>query len=370
MKNLIVLDIGTQFIKALIMEIDKKSGKGIVRAWAKEEFSNDKAAVCQKIFKNLEKKSGTKTQEIFLGLGSDVLKGRAATFCFKRDNPAQKVDLAELKYLIQKVLWRALDRIRKEIVRETEFKDTDARLLDAFIVDIEVDGHSVSDPISSQGQNICLSIFNIYTSEKWLDGIRSFVSALGFKLLGLIPVSYALFHCLNLEKSVKGSALIIDVGAKTTEVTLVKNGGEEIETKNFHLGGQAFSRVLAEFLGLNLAEAEIIKIKYSRGEISKEVKKKIEKLFAPNVSSWLKGIKIILEDFIKEYKFLPAKVFLCGGGCGLPVIESALKKEKKFKISYIEKTPISSLAELYADSLKEKDIFQLIFKRAIKLIQG
>ena len=41
-KNLIVLDIGTQFIKALMMEVDKNKAKGIIYAWTKESFCDEK----------------------------------------------------------------------------------------------------------------------------------------------------------------------------------------------------------------------------------------------------------------------------------------------------------------------------------------
>lgn len=369
MGSVIILDIGTQFVKGVILKTDKKSGKGVIRAWAKEPDLGNTIIACQKVIKNLKKKSGIKPQKLFLGVGSSLLKGKTTAFCCRRENPNQKIDLAELKYLIQKLEWRALDAVRKEFAKETEFKDTDARLLNAFIIDARVDGHSVPDPIGVQGQNICLSVYNTYTSLEWLAEIEKLVAELRLSLVNLVPTSYALFHCLNLEKSSKGNALVIDVGSKITEVTLIKNGGEAIETKSFHLGGQAFSRVLAEFLGLKPQEAELVKLKYCKGELSLEAKRKLDKLFLPNVSLWLNGIKVVLKDFFEEYKFLPSKVFLCGEGSKIPLIENHLKKEKKFKISELEKTPCLALKKLYNDLADEKNSFSLVLKRTIKLVQ-
>jgi len=382
-KNLIVLDIGTQFIKAVLLEITQEDKRGIIRFWTKEPIVKSINEACQKAVKNLEKKSGLKSQEFFLGTNSDILKGKTTTVCYKRENPNQKIDISELKYLIQKIQWRALDAIRKELAAETEFCETDAKLIDGSIVDIKVDGHPISDPIGFQGQNICLTVFNSYTSLPWLNNLNKLANDLKLKMVGLCPVAYALFHCLDLEKSSKGSVLIIDVGAKITEITLVKNGGEIIETKNFHLGGQAFSRILAEFLGLKLNEADTLKIKYCKKELSSEAKKKIEKLFVSNISSWLKGIKVVLDGFADKYKFIPPKIFLCGEGSKLPMIESGLKKEKEFKINYIfprdilkienktklEEMPVMALAELYLDLPAEESIFPPILRRVIKLIQ-
>ncbi|MDP2860864.1 MAG: hypothetical protein Q8N98_04090, partial [bacterium] len=147
-------------------------------------------------------------------------------------------------------------------------------------------------------------------------------------------------------------------------------------TKNFHLGGQAFSRVLADFLKTRLSDAENIKMKYSKGEISFEAKKKLGHIFAPNISFWMNGVKIILGDFFKEYNILPNKIFICGGGSKFPLIESSLKKEKGFKIvnmeNSLESGGVSRLAlkKLYSDLPDEKDIFAPIFKRIIKLIQN
>ena len=376
MKSVIVLDVGTQSVKAAALEIGKNNKEGIIKSWAKELDAENIFSACQKAIKKIQKQSKSKAQEIFLGIGSDALKGRTITVCFKREVPEQKIDLAELKYFIQKIEWKALDSIRKEFKQETELKDVDVRLIDAFIVDIKLDDSSITDLIGASGQSICFSVYNIYTSRTWLENLGKLVSGLKIKLAGLVPVSYSLFNYLNLEKSQKGNALIIDIGGKITEITLVKNGGEVIETKSFHLGGQAFSCVIADFLGLKLDDAENIKIKYSKGEIGIEAKKKLEKLFAPNISSWMNGVKIVLGDFLKEYKVLPNKIFICGGGSKFPLIESGLKKEKGFKVLSIgdktESGEISCLAlqKFYLGLPDEKDIFAPIFKRVIKLIQN
>jgi cell division ATPase FtsA len=370
MKSIIVLDIGTQFVKGLIFEIKKDGKEKIFRAAVDKSNSEDIFLSCQKAIKILKKKSGIKPEEIFLGIGNDILKGRTTTLCYKRENPNQKFDLAELKYLIQKIEWKALDTIRKEFVLETEFKDTDARLIDAFVLDIKIDGRSIVNPIGMNGQQICLSVYNTYIASKNLEEMRKLLGAIKLKSVGFIPVPYALFSYLDLEKSQKGDALIIDIGAKTTEITLIENGGEVIETRSFHLGGQALTRVLADFLGMKPSEAEAVKNKYSNKEVSLEVKKKFDKLFAPNISSWQKGVKFVLEDFYKKYKFLPSKIFLCGGGSNFPLIENSLKKEKEFKILKLEEDSCSALKRVYDDWPDGENIFLPILKRVIKLIQN
>jgi len=376
MRSVIVLDIGTQFAKALLFETDENKQQENIKYFIKESCSENIFLTCEKIIKKILKKSKTKSPEILLGLNNEILKGKTVNLCFRRDYPETKIDLAELKYLIQKIEWKALDNIRKEFLKETEFKDTEIKLIDAFITNIQIDNQEILDPIGAQGQNICLSVYNIYTLSKWFDDFKKLFFDLKLKLIKLVPISYLLFRYLNLEKSQKGSALIVDIGSKATEITFIKNSGEVIETKNFHLGGQAFSRVLADFLKLDENIVEDVKIKYSKGEISSWAKKELEKLFASNMSSWLSGVKIVFDDFLKDYKFLPNKIFIAGGGAKLPLIESGLKKEKKFKVlnvsnlTELENVSRLALKSFYLNLKEEHDIFSPIFKRVIKLIQN
>lgn len=385
-KNLIVLDIGSQFVKALLLKVDRNEKRGVLLAWARENFVDDFDKLClncQKAIKRAEKKAGIKAKEIFLGIGGDVLKGSSTTFCCKRESPKEKIDLTELKYLVQKAQWKAFEKIRKEFSSETGTPETEIRLVSAHIVDMKVDNSHFTNPLGFQGENICISIFNNYTSIKLLEDLIKLAAHLELELIGINSPSYALFRCLELDRSAKEDTLIIDVGGKITEITLIKKGGELIEARSFHLGGHLFTRTIAEFLNLGTDEAETIKIKYSKQEISEEAKKRIEKLMGSNLFSWCGGVRVVLDELLKKYRILPAKIFLCGGGSNLPVIKEILKKRTSLKADHIslsevfkiknktkfEEIPSLALAALVLESL-ETDEFSAILKRAVRLIQG
>jgi hypothetical protein len=365
MKDVIVLDIGTQFIKALTLGND--------RFFIQENYGKNILDSCREIIKQASKKSKVKPKKILLGLNTDILKGETITLCFKRENSREPIDLIELKNLIQKIEWKALDKIKQEFSKETELKESDVKLINAHLIDIKIDGHSNLNPVGVCGENICISIYNVYTSINKFNGLKKLATELKLELKEMVPISFALYSYLDLEKN---DALIIDIGEKTTEVTLIKNKGEIIETKNFHLGGQIFSRVLADFLSADKKTGELVKIKYSTGEISSDVKKKIEKLLIVSMSSWLSGIKIILNDFSKNYKFIPERIFICGGGSKLPIIKTYLKKENNVKIMDVNEKEdflkISCLAlKKFNNNLPDdKSVFAPIFKRVIKLIQN
>jgi len=385
-KNLVVLDIGSQFIKALLLEIDREEERGILLAWVKESFADDfekLCANCQKAIKKLERKTGRKGEELFIGIGGDILRGTSNNFCYKREETRQKIDLTELKYFVQKTQWKAFEKIRKEFSLETGLSETEARLVNAHIINIKVDNSHIVNPLGFQGQNVCLSIFNNYTSLKLLEDLIRLASWLGLGLVGIGSSSYALFHCLELDRSSKEDILIIDVGGKITEVTLIKKGGEVVETRNFRLGGYLFTKTIADFLDLGTEEAEMVKIKYTKEEVSSEAKKKIEKLLSSNLFSWVGGVKVVLGELSKSYKSFPSKIFLCGGGSNLPLIKDVLKKKGDFEISFIssreiikiknktkfEEIPSLALAALALES-PEASEFSVILKRAVRLIQG
>ena len=383
-KNLIALDIGSQFVKALLLEIDAEGKKSLL-SWAREKSFNDFEKLlssCQKAISRIEKKTGVRAEEIFFGTGGDLLKGVSTTFCYKRENHEEKIDLAELRNIVQKTQWRAYDIIRKKFSTESGLPETEVRLVNACVVDIKIDGEHIPNPIGFEGENICLTIFNNYASRENLEALLRLAGELEFELKGINSQSYALFYGLG-AGGFKDDVLIIDVGGKITDVVLVKDKGGVIDIKNFNLGGYLFTKTLSEFLGLNLDDAELIKTKYSKGEVSESAKQKLDKLFSSNISSWFSGIKVVLDDFFENYGSAPKNILLCGGGSLLPGMEEILKKRGGFKTKIISSGEITminnktklqdvsslALSALAADS-PEQNEFHSLLKRAIRLIQS
>jgi len=384
-KNLIVLDIGSQFVKALLLEINEEEGGRNLLSWAKEKSFDDFEKLlssCQKAINKLEKKTGIKADEIFLGTGGDLLRGVSTTFCYKREDASQKIDLAELRNIVQKTQWRAYDKLRKDFSSETGLPESETRLVNACVVDIKIDDEHIPNPIGFEGETICLTIFNNYTSRENLEGLLKLSAELGFELRGINSQSYALFYGLD-AGSFEDDVLIVDVGGKITDVVLVKNKGEVIDIKNFNLGGHLFTKTLSEFLGLGPDDAELVKTKYSKGEVSDSAKQKLDKLFSSNISSWFSGIKVVLEGFYENYKSIPNNVLLCGGGSFLPGMGEILRKKGGFKTKIISPGEITkinnktklqdisslALASLAAESPESNEFYSLL-KRAIRLIQA
>jgi len=199
---------------------------------------------------------------------------------------------------------------------------------------------------------------------------------------------------MGIEDVVDFSAVFVDIGGGTTDIAVVRNGGLE-GTKMFALGGRAFTKRLAQELGVNFEEAEILKIKYAEGRLGNDVSLRIENILKADCDVWLSGVELALSEF-SDSDPLPHRFFLCGGGSGLPGIKKALTSSKWTKelplaripeVSFLQPrdvvnivdetgelrdpqdiTPMG-LANLALDLADEEKMMAEILRRAVKIMQ-
>jgi len=122
---LLSLDIGTEVAKALVFVIDEKTGNGIVKGVGRVRqrlkdmqsgaVSDIKGVVenCQRAIAQANKMAGIKkVEKAVIGIAGELVKGTITTVHYERIKSEIKIDLPELKNIIQKVQWKAFDRIR------------------------------------------------------------------------------------------------------------------------------------------------------------------------------------------------------------------------------------------------------------------
>jgi cell division protein FtsA len=404
---LLSLDIGTEVVKALIFRIDENEEVGIVkgvgraRQGLKDMHSgavSDIAGVinnCRQAIAAAKSMAGVKSApKAIIGIAGELVKGTTTTVHYERINPEIRIDMPELKNIMQKIQWKAFDRIRSQLAWETGHSEIDVKLINAVIVDSRIDGYKVTNPVGFQGRDVSISIFNAYAPMIHLGALQKIADELKLELLNIADEPYAVARSMGIEDSSEFGAVFIDIGGGTTDIALVRNGGLE-GTKMFGLGGRAFTKRLAQELGIGFEEAEILKIKYAEGKLGRDVSLKIEKILSNDCEVWLRGIELSLAEF-SESDNLPHRFFLCGGGSGLPGIRSALlsshwRKElpftKQVEVSFLQPkdviniidetgqlkdpqdiTPMG-LANLALDFFGEEKMMAGILRRAVKIIQ-
>lgn len=403
--HILALDIGTEFVKVLVAKIGKEEKKGeIVGAgFEPQKISHmiagavtdisGVAQTCRKAIEAAQKEAKVETSQAVIGIAGEFVKGATFSFSVARDNPKEKIEIAELKNIIQKIQWKAFNKIREELAQESGIPEIEAKLINAAIVDVKIDGYQVTNPLGFLGREITLSVFNAYAPLMHLGAINSIAKELGLELLFIAAEPYAIARAVDIDH--RGDAIFIDVGGGTTDIALVRQGGLE-GIKSFALGGRAFTKRLCDNLAVDFAEGEQIKLKYSRGEISPAVKKKISDIFKQDIKVWLSGVNLALNEF-SRLSALPSQIFLCGGASLLPGIKKGLETAdwigdlpivQAARVDYIEPekiiniidktarlnepkdvTPIS-LASLAVQLSSEEGLFAPLLKRAIRLMQN
>ena len=254
------LDIGTEFAKALVFEIDR-DGHGIVHGAARKRQGlshmqsgtvADIAAVvdnCQVALQEAEEMAGFRSTQVVIGIAGELVKGFTTSHNQERKRPDQPITDQELQKLIDGVQREAMRDAERAITWETGLPNVDIQLVHAAVTGATIDGYPVTNPVGFQGRHVKISIFNAFAPLIHLGALRTVASQLDLELLAIVAEPYAVARCLGGDQVQQAGALFIDVGGGTTDIALVRQGGVE-GTRMFALGGRAFTKSLADRLEL------------------------------------------------------------------------------------------------------------------------
>src|ERR671911_931043 len=269
------LDIGTEFAKALVFEIDE-TGHGTVRGVGRKRQGlshmqsgtvADIAAVvdnCAVALQEAEEMAGFRPSQVVIGIAGELVKGFTTTHTQERKRPDQPITEGELQRLIDGVQREALREAERSITWETGLPNVDVRLVHAAVVGAAIDGYALTNPVGFQGRHVKIAIFNAFAPLVHLGALQSVAGQLDLDLLEVVAEPYAVARVLGSEQVRQAGALFVDVGGGATDVALVRQGGIE-GTRMFALGGRAFTKSLADRMDLPFPRAESLKVDYARG---------------------------------------------------------------------------------------------------------
>jgi cell division protein FtsA len=333
------LDVGTEFAKALVFEIDD-TGHGTVRGVGRQRQGlshmqsgtvADIAAVvdnCSVALQEAEEMAGFRPSQVVIGIAGELVKGFTTTHSQERKKPDQPITEAELQRLIDGVQREALREAERAIIWETGLPHVDVRLVHAAIVGAAIDGYALTNPVGFQGRHVKIGIFNAFAPLVHLGALQSVASQLDLELLEIVAEPYAVARVLGQDNVRQAGALFIDVGGGTTDVALVRQGGIE-GTRMFALGGRAFTKSIADRLDLPFPRAEALKVDYARG-LPVESREDVAEIVADDVAVWAAGVELVMEE-LAAGDLLPGRIYLCGGGSRLPEVPKALAGEAFWK---------------------------------------
>ncbi len=299
------LDIGTEFAKALVLGVEQDAdGRllGVVHGSGRQRqglahmqsgtVSDIDAVVanCRVAMDAATAMAGRKPAAAVIGIAGELVKGSTSALTVRRDDPRAPLGEPELERLVTHAQEFALREAEERIRWESGMDRLDVRLVHAAIVEMSIDGYPVSNPIGFTGAQVELHLFNAFAPMVHLGALQSVSTALGLELLGVIAEPYAVATCLDPGELGDAGAVFIDVGGGTTDVALVRGGGIA-GTKMLALGGRAFTKGLAERLGVSFAEAEDAKLAAGTDD-----RPEVADALLEDARIWRSGVELMIGD--------------------------------------------------------------------------
>lgn len=334
MNTILGLDIGTEFVKAVLAKTSKKGNLEILGIGkAKQAEGNMHAgaiadipavvATCEDALVKVEEQAGERAETVVVGIAGELIKGNTTSVRYTRKNPNKPITEDEMNEIIKKVQQKSGEVAKKTVALETGNDNVEVRLINSAIVSLHIDGYKISNPIGFKGSDIMIQFYTAFAPLIHVAAIEKVCAELNLDLLTVAVEPFAVCRaCLGDDLDSQFSAVVMDIGGGTTDIAVVEDGGVE-GTKMFSIGGRSFTHQVAESLGVDFETAEQYKIDFDAGNLDDRIKAKVESALSRNLSVWLTGVEVALEDF-ENVSTLPKNVLLCGGGASLSTLQETL----------------------------------------------
>jgi cell division protein FtsA len=379
---LVALDIGTEYVKALIGQIKDhtdNSGKSyqvveVIGVGRQRQRLTDMAggAVtdisgvvenCDAALRRAEEMAEVVAKDAVLGIAGELVKGGTTSVSYRRAKPDIKIDQAEMMDIIGRIQKQAYEDVRKQLIWETGKKELEVKLVNAAVVDVHIDGYRVTNPVGFQGKDVTIQIFNAFAPMVHLGALQTVAADLDLNLINIAAEPFAVAKSVGADDSTEFSAIFIDIGGGTSDIAVVNNGGVE-GTQMFAIGGRSFTKRIATSLGISFDSAEKLKLEYSAGKLDDKQQKDVAEAVKSDADTWLSGVELALSEF-ENIEHLPNRILLCGGGSALPEIKKALANEDWYKslpftrkptIDFVKPTEVNRVIDGTGELTSPQDI--------------
>lgn len=331
---LVALDIGTEFVKALIARVDDEELNIIGVGRARQAVSDmhggaiaDIAGVvrnCEEALAQAEEAAGLQAKRVVIGIAGELVKGVTDTIRYRRPQPDRPLDDAEMEFIIEKVQERAQIKAQKQIALETGNDEVEVKLVNSALVGIHIDGYKVSNPIGFQGRDVAVQIYTAFAPMVHIGALERVAQELSLDLLAVAAEPFAVSRSvLGSDGNSNFTAILVDVGGGSTDIAVVNDGGVE-GTKMFGIAGRSFTQTIATDMDLSYKDAEKLKVNIDNEQIKANIKKEVNGALDKTLEVWLAGVELGLSEF-DSVDHLPNRILLCGGGSSLGKLVTALE---------------------------------------------
>lgn len=343
------LDIGTEFVKALVAKVvdDKLEIIGVGRAH--QELTDMQAgavadigavvANCDAALAQAEKQAGVSARSAVIGIAGELVKGTTTTVRCTRKDADKPLDVVELEKIIGLVQERAEKKAKQELAWELGGKEVEIRLVNSALVGIDIDGYKVTNPVGFQGKDVIVQLYTAFAPLVHIGALERTAQELDLDLLAVAAEPFAVARSvIGNDPNANISAILMDVGGGTTDIAVINEGGVQ-GTKMFGIGGRAYTRTLERELGIDFGLAEELKLSLGTDRLPQNKQVAAEKILSKTLDVWTSGVELALSEFTK-IDHLPNRILLCGGGSSLDMLMDSLGKADWYKQLPFTRKPV------------------------------
>ncbi len=345
----VALDIGTEFVKALIARV-KNDDLEIIGVGRKRQEQSDmhSGAIaditgvvqnCEQALAEAEDQAGMQVKRAVIGIAGELVKGTTSTIKYRRPQPDKPLGVAEMELIIEKVQERAQVKAQKQIGLETGNDEVEVKLVNSALVSLHIDGYKVSNPIGFQGRDVAVQIYTAFAPMVHIGALERVADELGLELVAVAAEPFAVSRAVvGTDASSTFTAILADVGGGTTDIAVVNDGGVE-GTRMFGIGGRSFTQTIASDMDLSYKDAEKLKVNLDSEKLKPTVAREAGNAIDKTLEVWLDGVELALSEF-DAVDHLPNRILLCGGGASLTKLVDDLATKDWYKELPFTKRPV------------------------------
>lgn len=349
-QHIVALDIGTEFVKALVARVGADGSIEIIGVGREHQKLSDMQAGaisdiasvvqnCDKALNTAEQQAGVSVRSAIIGIAGELVKGTTTTVRVARKNPSKQLDIDEMERIIRLVQERAEVRAKQQVAMELGSKDVELRLVNSALVNIEIDGYPVTNPIGFQGKDVVVQLYTAFAPMIHIGALERTAQELDLDLLAVAAEPFAVARSvIGDSQSANLNVILMDVGGGTTDIAVINDGGVQ-GTKMFGIGGRAYTRSVERDVGVEFDQAEKLKISYGSGALPAAREKAVGESLQKTVKVWTDGVELALSDFDK-LDHLPHRIYLCGGGSSLQMLMDQLAQTEWYKALPFTRKPV------------------------------
>jgi len=147
------LDIGTEYIKALVVKREGRNGVVLGASRQRQAFSDMQSGVpsdiqgiidsCDRAMSQAEDMCDTIPGQAVIGIAGEQVKGFSTSVTVPRADPDLKVNEVELMRTLEIVQKRVLREARHSMSLELGVPDVNVKLINSAITNVKIDGFAV-----------------------------------------------------------------------------------------------------------------------------------------------------------------------------------------------------------------------------------